>query len=82
MKTTDKELVVLLETARLDPRYNRFPTTVYRMTRVIESAKNGEYHDIRSKSAHPKLDLTIELRTMGLTELADMVERGEFNEYE
>ncbi len=62
MKTTDKELVSILETARKDKRIVKFPSSEYRLNRMIEAAKNGEYHDVRSKSQHPKLDLSIELR--------------------
>lgn len=80
MKSTDKELVSILQTAKLDPRFNRSPSTVYRLNRMIESARNGEYHDFKSNDPHPKLTLSIELRTLGMDAVALAVEGGEFDE--
>jgi hypothetical protein len=72
MASTDVELVEELK------KHERTNPVEIRL--IIQKAKKGHYHDLKSNMVLPKIALIRELRSVNLTALADRVIGGEFDE--
>lgn len=76
MADTRKELVTMLEAALTTVVEVRHRMVKY----MIAKAKEGYYHDFKSKITTPKLQLIKDLQVVGLDSIANLVMEGEFDE--
>jgi hypothetical protein len=47
--------------------------------KIIERCRNGHYHDFATKVASPKMEMHADLLTVGLTDVDERMQDGEFD---
>ena len=48
--------------------------------KIIKRAISGYYHDFKSDLAYPKVQLTIDLQALGLGDLAEKCQAGDYDD--